>query len=79
MVTYKNRIVSDHTIMLGKPVLKGTRITVEIVLRKMAEGALLSDILEMYPHITSDDVMACLLYAADVIANEEVIDLEHAS
>jgi uncharacterized protein (DUF433 family) len=79
MVTYTNRIVSDYKTMHGKPIIKGTRLTVEIILRKLAEGAAFQDLLDMYPKITNEDILACLQYAADIVANEEVIDLEKAS
>ncbi|HEV7349261.1 DUF433 domain-containing protein [Telluribacter sp.] len=74
MVTYHERIVADPQVMLGKPVIKGTRITVELVLRKLSQGATTQDITKMYPHITQEDVMAVLLYAADLLANEQMID-----
>lgn len=74
-MTYKTRIVSDYKIMLGKPVIKGTRITVELVLKKLSQGATTADILKMYPHLQEEDVLAALLYASEVLANEEVIDL----
>jgi uncharacterized protein (DUF433 family) len=72
---YRNRIISDHNILLGKPIIKGTRISVELILRKLSEGATLEDLLKAYPHITQEDVFAALTYASQVIANEEVIDL----
>jgi len=78
MVTYINRIVSDYKTMHGKPIIKGTRLTVEIILRKLAEGATSQDLLDMYPKITNEDILACLQYAADIVANEEIIDLEKA-
>ncbi|MBI3501098.1 MAG: DUF433 domain-containing protein [Bacteroidetes bacterium] len=68
-----DRIISDHRIMLGKPVIKGTRITVEIIIRKMAEGASIDDILKMYSHLTREDVQAALAYTADTIAGEEMV------
>ncbi|MGR3303284.1 MAG: DUF433 domain-containing protein [Candidatus Scalindua sp.] len=67
------RIVSDPDIMLGKPVVKGTRITVELILRKMAEGMTIEELLEAYPHITKDDILAAVSYSADVISREEWI------
>ncbi len=70
---YRNHIVSDHRVMLGKPVIKGTRITVELVLRKMAEGATASDILGMYDQLTELDVAAVLAYASEVIGSERLI------
>ena len=70
---YLNHIVSDHRVMLGKPIIKGTRITVELVLRKMAEGATASDILGMYDQLTEADVAAVLAYASEVIGSERLI------
>lgn len=67
------RIISDHQVMLGKPVIRGTRITVELVLRKLAQGATPADLLKMYPHLTEADIFAVLNYAADTLANEEVL------
>ncbi|RRA98690.1 DUF433 domain-containing protein [Larkinella rosea] len=77
-MNYRERIVADHQIMLGKPVIKGTRITVEIILRKMSEGAIISDLVRMYPHLQEADVLAALMYASDLMANEEMIDLSAA-
>jgi uncharacterized protein (DUF433 family) len=71
---YQQRITSDHQVMLGKPVIKGTRITVELILRKLAQGATPDDIVKMYPHLTAEDISAVLHYAADVLANEEIIE-----
>lgn len=72
---YRERISSDYKVMLGKPVIKGPRITVEHVLKKLAEGATKKDILKMYPDIKEEDVTAVLNYASEVIGNEDVIDL----
>jgi uncharacterized protein (DUF433 family) len=54
--------------MLGKPVIKGTRITVELVLNKLSAGESVNDILSSYPHITKEDVMAAIDYAASLKA-----------
>ncbi len=70
---YIKRIVSNPDVMLGKPIIKGTRITVEIILRKMAEGMTNEELLEAYPHITKEDILAAVSYSADVISNEELI------
>jgi uncharacterized protein (DUF433 family) len=59
--------------MLGKPVIKGTRITVEIILKKLAEGASVDDMIEMYPHLKKEDILAALEYASAVISGEEMI------
>ena len=71
---FNKRIVSDYKIMLGKPAIKGTRITVEQILKKLSAGETVNGILKSYPHITKADVMAAIEYAASVISNEEMID-----
>lgn len=75
-MNYRDRITSDYKVMLGKPVIRGTRITIELILRKMSEGATMQDLLNMYPHLQQEDIMAALMYASEVLANEEVIELE---
>ena len=66
------RIVIDPKIMLGKPVIKGTRLTVELVLEKVAYGETVEDLRRDYPFLTEDDIRAALLYAAKRLAHEEV-------
>jgi uncharacterized protein (DUF433 family) len=66
------RIAVDPKIMLGKPVIKGTRLTVEIIVEKIAYGATLETLMKDYPFLTDDDVKAALLYAAKRLAHEEV-------
>jgi uncharacterized protein (DUF433 family) len=58
--------------MLGKPVIKGTRLTVEIIIEKLAYGETIEDLKRDYPFITEDDIRAALLYAAKRLAHEEV-------
>jgi uncharacterized protein (DUF433 family) len=76
MKSYHNRINIDPNIMLGKPVIKGTRIPVELIVRKIGEGAQIEDLLDAYPNIRKEDIQAALLYAADNLANEVDIFLE---
>lgn len=71
---YKQRIESNYEVMLGKPVIKGTRITVEIILKKLAGGFSVEDILSAYDQIKKEDVYAAIEYAACVIADEETIE-----
>ena len=75
-MTYEDRIVSDQKIMLGKPVIKGTRITVELILKKLSEGVTIEELLEAYPHLTREDILAALSYSADVISREEIIAVQ---
>jgi uncharacterized protein (DUF433 family) len=67
------RIDIDPTVMMGKPVIRGTRITVELILRKLAEGTSEGDLLADYPHLTTEDVRAAVAYGAASVAHEEVI------
>ena len=66
-------IQMDPAVMLGKPTIRGTRITVELILRKLAEGASEGDLLQAYPQISRDAIRADMAYAADTIAHEEAI------
>ena len=70
---YRDYIESNAAVMLGKPVIKGTRIPVELVLRLLSEGASVADILAGYPGLSEASVHAALAYASDVIANETII------
>lgn len=72
-MNYKNIIVADPLIMLGKPVIKGTRITVELILKKLSEGFTIEQILSAYPQLKNDDILAALAYTSDVISKEEII------
>ncbi|HET7342346.1 MAG TPA: DUF433 domain-containing protein [Methylomirabilota bacterium] len=67
------RIEVDPHVMLGKPVIRGTRITVELILRKLSEGATEADLADAYPRLTREDIQAALAYAADTVAHEESI------
>lgn len=70
---FQDYIESNHTIMLGKPVIKGTRITVELILKKLSEGATTMQLIEMYPSLSNEHINACLSYASDVISNELIL------
>lgn len=72
-MTFNDRITIDPAVMLGKPVIRGTRIPVELILRKLAEGADWGDLLEAYPDLNREDIQAAIAYAADAIALEETI------
>ena len=67
------RIVIDPEIMFGKPVIRGTRITVEQILRKLSEGLSPEDILADHPHLTEEDIYAAVGFAADYMAHEDII------
>jgi uncharacterized protein (DUF433 family) len=67
------RISSDPDIMVGKPCIKGTRITVELILRELGAGHSFADVLDAYPHLTEDDLRAALAFAADYMQHETVL------
>jgi uncharacterized protein (DUF433 family) len=70
-MTGNERIEINPSVMQGKPVIKGTRIPVELVLRKLGEGATERDLLDAYPNLTTTDIRAAMTYAADTLAHEE--------
>ena len=61
---WKSRIVSDPAIMFGKPTIKGTRVTVELIVDKLAAGRTIEQLLKSYPHLLAADIYACLAFAA---------------
>lgn len=75
-MTVTERIEINPDVMLGKPVIRGTRLTVELILRKISEGATEADLLDAYPNLTAEDIRAAVAYAADTIAHEETVLLE---
>jgi len=76
---YRQRISVDPTIMVGKPVVKGTRIPVELVLKHLAQNPDLDDLFAAYPQLTLDDVKACLEYARAVVEGEQVFPVAETS
>jgi len=72
-MNYQDRITANPDVMLGKPTVKGTRITVELILRKITGGFTFDEIVEMYPHITKQDILASISYAASVLESEETL------
>ncbi|RMH36429.1 MAG: DUF433 domain-containing protein [Nitrospirae bacterium] len=75
-MTITNRIEINPKIILGKPVIRGTRIPVELILRKLSEGATAADLCDAYPGLTPEDIRAAIAYAADALAHEDTILLE---
>jgi len=71
-----DRIVSDPEILGGKPIIKGTRISVEMILEWVASGGGRDDILEAHPHLSAEDVDQALKYAAKSVKNEVIVSTE---
>jgi uncharacterized protein (DUF433 family) len=72
-VTVTDRIEVNPKVMLGKPVVRGTRIPVELILRKLSEGETEDDLLDAYPRLSRQDIQATIGYAADTLAHEETL------
>lgn len=72
-MTVTERIEINPNVMLGKAVIRGTRIPVELLLRKMSEGATHADLLDAYPRLTREDLHAAMRFAADTLAHEAVV------
>ncbi|MBI1278894.1 MAG: DUF433 domain-containing protein [Anaerolineaceae bacterium] len=72
-MTQHERITIDPAIMVGKPCIKGTRITVELILEKLAAGLNYDEILEDHPRLTREDILAAISFAHDYLAREDII------
>lgn len=65
------KITFDPQVMSGSPVIHGTSVTVELIVRRLSEGLTEADLLDAYPSLTTDDIHAALAYAADSLAHED--------
>lgn len=70
--------MADPSVLVGKPVVKGTRISVELVIDLLAAGWTPEQILDSYPNLTVEDIRACLAYAGELLHSEKVFPLEAA-
>lgn len=70
MVKWKLHIETNPEKLYGKPVIKNTRVPVDLILKKLASGDTVEELIDAYPNLKKDDITACLLFAADVIKNE---------
>ncbi len=78
-MTVTDRIEINPRVMMGKPVIRGTRIPVDLILRKISEGASTKDLTAAYPKLTPTDIKAAVRYAADTVAHEETIIIKPPS
>ena len=74
-VSWKERIEINPEVLVGKPVVKGTRVSVELILEMIAAGVSEAEILDNYPGLDREDVQACVAYAAELVASERVYPL----
>ena len=70
------RVTLNPKVMVGKPVIKGTRLTVQYILGLLAEGETAEDIVDEYPGLTQEDIMACLLFATKTLDNTTFMPLQ---
>jgi uncharacterized protein (DUF433 family) len=77
-MNWQERIVVDPETLVGKPIVKGTRISVEFVVDLLGRGWTVEQVLAQYDHLTAADVQACLAYASDVLKSERVYLLPDA-
>ncbi|HSV99137.1 MAG TPA: DUF433 domain-containing protein [Sedimentisphaerales bacterium] len=69
---WRSRIIVDPTILVGKPIIKGTRISVEFIIDLLAHGWTTEQILKEYDHLTVEDIHACLAYAGELVREEKI-------
>lgn len=74
-INYHDRIVRKPGILGGKPVIEGTRVPVELVLQYLANDPDIKNLFAAFPHLTREDVQACLLYARELVEEEQVFPL----
>ena len=72
---WKDRIIVDSEILAGKPIIKGTRISIEFILDRLANGWTTEKILTNYPQLNKEDVLAVLKYASEILTEEKVFPL----
>ncbi len=75
-MSWPDRIVIDPDILVGKPVVKGTRIAVELVIDLLARGWSHEQVMQQYDHITVEDIQACLAYASEILKSEKVYPVQ---
>lgn len=74
-MNWPERIAIDPEVLVGKPVIKGTRLSVEFIIGLLSQGWTESEVLRNYPGITADDIKACLAYAEDILKSERVFPI----
>ena len=78
MKQYLEHIEHNPKIMRGKPVIKGTRLSVQFILNLLANGSTFEEIMQEYEGVTREDILACLLYASEALDNSTFMPLEEA-
>jgi len=79
MTDWHDHIIVDEGILAGKPVIRGTRIAVDLLMDRLADGWSMDDILATYPRLTREDVLAAIGFVAEVFREEQYIAVDKAS
>jgi uncharacterized protein (DUF433 family) len=74
-MNWRERIIVDPGVLVGKPIIKGTRISVEFVIDLLARGWTVEQVLKEFNHLEIEDIQACLAYASEIIKNEQIYPL----
>ena len=78
MTDWKRHITVDPDILVGKPIIKGTRISVELIMDRLADGWTMEQILEAYPRVTRDGVLAAIAFVTEVFREEDYVAIQKA-
>jgi uncharacterized protein (DUF433 family) len=78
-MNWKDRITVDPKVLVGKPIIRGTRISVELLMERLADGWSTEQILESYPRVTREDVLTAIAFVTEVFREEDYIAIEKAS
>ncbi len=79
MTDWKDRITVNPEILVGKPIIRGTRISVEMLMDRLADGWTMEQILESYPRVTREDVLAAIAFVTEVFREEDYVAIQKAS
>ncbi len=74
-MNWRDHLDRDPAVLAGKPKIKGTRIGVELILERLADGWTAEQLIESFPHLSVPQIRACLAYAAESIATDDVLDV----
>jgi len=78
-MNWKDHVVVDPKVLVGKPIIRGTRISVELLMDRLADGWSMEQILESYPRVTRDDVLAAIAFVTEVFREEDYIAIQKAT
>jgi len=78
MTDWKRHITIEPDILVGKPIIKGTRISVELIMDRLADGWTMEQILEAYPRVTRDGVLAAIAFVTEVFREEDYVAIQKA-